>query len=119
MTAWAELVVTQNGDTLSEGCGQCHIGGQYQAPLGEMMPLYRTRASEKNAIDCLICHAANYDMNRKQVVTDPNGRHRWDQDRSLSAAMSVMTPPPNAITAPVRTSVSPLMTNTLRSTASR
>jgi len=92
MTAWAELVVTQAGDTLSEGCGQCHIGGQYQAPLGEIMPLYKTRSSEKNAIDCLICHAAVYDMNRKQVVTDPNGRHRWDQDRSLTAALSVVTP---------------------------
>lgn len=92
MTAWAELVVTQAGDTLSEGCGQCHIGGQYQAPLGEMIPLYRTRDSEKDAIDCLICHAAVYDMNRKQVVTDPNGRNRWDQDRSLTAAMSVVTP---------------------------
>jgi len=92
MTAWAELVVTQNGDTLSEGCGQCHIGGQYQAPLGEMMPFYRTKSSEKNAIDCLICHAVAYDMNRKQVVTDNNGRNRWDQDRSLLAALSVTTP---------------------------
>ena len=92
MTAWAELVVTQNGDTLSEGCGQCHIGGQYQAPLGELMPLYRTKSSEKNAIDCLICHAAAYDMNRKQVVTDTNGRNRWGQDRSFLAALSVTTP---------------------------
>ena len=92
MTAWAELVVTQAGDTLSEGCGQCHIGGQYQAPLGEMMPLYRTGSREKDAIDCLICHAEAYDMNRKQVVTDADGRHRWDQDRSLRAAMSVTTP---------------------------
>jgi len=92
MTAWAELVVTSSGDTLSEGCGQCHIGGQYQAPLGEMMPLYRTLAVERNAIDCLICHAAAYDMNRKQVVRDPSGRQRWDQDRSLRAAMSVTAP---------------------------
>jgi len=92
MTAWAELVVTQDGDTLSEGCGQCHIGGQYQAPLGELMPLYRTQGKEKNAIDCLICHAVEYDMNRKQVVTDANGRHRWGQDRSLVAALSITTP---------------------------
>jgi len=92
MTAWAELVVTQAGDTLSEGCGQCHIGGQYQAPLGEMMPLYSTLPVETNAIDCLICHAAAYDMNRKQVVADANGRTRWDQDRSLRAAMSVTAP---------------------------
>jgi len=47
MTAWAELVVTEAGDTLSAGCGQCHFGGQYQAPLGEMMPLYRTGGKER------------------------------------------------------------------------
>jgi hypothetical protein len=92
MTAWAELVVTADGDTMSEGCGQCHIGGQYQAPLGEMMPLYTTLQNEKDAIDCLICHAAAYDMNRKQVVVDENGRKRWDQDRSLAAALSVTRP---------------------------
>jgi hypothetical protein len=92
MTAWAELVVTQAGDTLSEGCGQCHIGGQRQAPLGEMMPLYRTLPAETDAIDCLICHAAAYDMNRKQVERDANGSLRWGQDRSLRAALSVGRP---------------------------
>ncbi len=92
MTAWAELVITTSGDTLSEGCGQCHIGGQYQAPLGEIMPLYETTVVESAAIDCLICHATVYDMNRKQVVTDADGRRRWDQDRSLRAALSVTTP---------------------------
>ena len=68
MTAWAEIVVTEKGDTLSEGCGQCHIGGQYQAPLGEMMPFYQTTDEEKDVIDCLICHATAYDMNKKQVI---------------------------------------------------
>ena len=92
MTAWAELVITQAGDTLSEGCGQCHIGGQYQAPLGEIMPGYRTLEKEKRAIDCLICHAVAYDMNQKQVVIDKNGRGRWNQDRSMKAAMSVTRP---------------------------
>ena len=91
MTAWAELVITARGDTLSEGCGQCHIGGQAQAPLGEMMPLYSTLPEEKAAIDCLICHAALYDMNRK-VVVDDGGRLRWGQDRSLRAALSVVAP---------------------------
>lgn len=92
MTAWAEIVVTEHGDTLSEGCGQCHIGGQYQAPLGEMMPFYVTTEDEKGAIDCLICHAVAYDMNKKQVVVDANGLKRWDQDRSMRAAVSVSTP---------------------------
>ncbi|MEJ2543482.1 MAG: cytochrome c3 family protein [Calditrichaceae bacterium] len=88
MTAWAEIVIIGKGDTLSEGCGQCHIGGQYQAPLGDIMPGYKTLEIEKEAIDCLICHSAAYDMNRKQVVHDDNG-NRWAQDRSMKAAMSV------------------------------
>ncbi len=88
MTAWAELVVTQKGDTLSEGCGQCHAGGQYQAPLGSMMPGYRELESEKEAIDCLICHSAAYDMNQKIVLADDYGK-RWGQDRSMKAAMAV------------------------------
>ncbi len=91
MTAWAELVVTAGGDTMSEGCGQCHIGGQFQAPLGEMMPLYETLPEEAAAIDCLICHSALYDMNRKVVVED-GGRLRWGQDRSMRAAVTVTTP---------------------------
>lgn len=92
MTAWAEIVVTQAGDTLSEGCGQCHIGGQPQAPLGEMMPLYQTLDVEKDAIDCLICHSTTYDMNRKQVVLDDDGRSRWAQDRTLKSALAVNSP---------------------------
>jgi len=92
MTAWAELVVTKSGKTYSEGCGQCHIGGQYQAPLGEIMPGYHTLSEEKEAIDCLICHSISYDMNKKVVVTDKNGRLRWGQDRSMKAAVSVTKP---------------------------
>ncbi len=91
MTAWAELVVTEHGDTLSEGCGQCHIGGQYQVPLGAMMPGYEIMQNEKDAIDCLICHSAAYDMNDKQVIKDDNGLSRWEMDRSMAAAMSVTT----------------------------
>ncbi len=92
MTAWASLVELDDGTVLSEGCGQCHIGGQYAAPLGEIMPGYVTLEEEKSAIDCMICHAVAYDMNRKQVVVDDNDRARWDQDRSMKAAMSVTRP---------------------------
>ncbi len=92
MTAWAAQIVLESGDTLSEGCGQCHIGGQPTAPLGEMMPGYTTLDEEKNAIDCLICHAVAYDMNKKQVVADDQGRWYWGQDRSMRAAMSITSP---------------------------
>lgn len=89
MTSWAAVFTTKDGKKHSEGCGQCHIGGQYQAPLGEIMPMYKTLAEEKNAIDCLICHSAGYDMNKKQAVVDANGFARWEMDRSMKAAMSV------------------------------
>lgn len=92
MTAWAEVVITKEGKEFSEGCGQCHIGGQYQPPLGEMMPGYKTLKMEKEAIDCLICHSVAYDMNKKVVITDKNGRNRWGQDRSMKAALSVVKP---------------------------
>lgn len=88
-TAWAEVVRAKDGRAYSDGCGQCHIGGEYQPPLGELLPGYRPLAVEGEAIDCLICHAALYDMNRKVVVTDPDGRRRWGQDRSMMAALSV------------------------------
>ncbi|MCB2213302.1 hypothetical protein KQI52_14405 [bacterium] len=91
-TAWAEQVKLDDGTVLSEGCGQCHIGGQVQAPLGEIMPGYRTTQAEKDAIDCLICHAAAYDMNEKQVAYTDAGLGYWTQDRSMLAAMSIVTP---------------------------
>jgi hypothetical protein len=92
ITAWAAPVVLENGDTLSEGCGQCHIGGQPTAPLGEILPGYTTKQNEKDAIDCLICHSAGYDMNRKQVAQTSDRRWHWDQDRTMRAAMSVTSP---------------------------
>ncbi|MFZ1685515.1 MAG: hypothetical protein WAU88_15465 [Candidatus Zixiibacteriota bacterium] len=92
MTSWAAPVVLRSGDTLSEGCGQCHVGGQVTAPLGEMMPGYGTLAQEKDAIDCLICHSVAYDMNRKQVVRNESGQWSWGEDRSMRAAMSVTRP---------------------------
>lgn len=92
MTAWAAPVILENGDTLSEGCGQCHIGGQPSAPLGGMMPGYKTLDEEKESIDCLICHAVAYDMNKKQVAQTTDGRWYWEQDRSIKAAVSVTSP---------------------------
>jgi hypothetical protein len=92
MTAWASLVELKDGDTLSEGCGQCHIGGEAAPPLGQMMPGYKTTEDEKETIDCLICHSPAYDMKRKQVAVTDGGRKYWDQDRSLRAAMAVGRP---------------------------
>ncbi len=77
--------------TVSEGCGQCHIGGSYGPPSDIMMPLAIDDKHREEAVDCLICHANVYDMNEKYVVKDDVGE-RWNQDRSLKSALSVGNP---------------------------
>ncbi|MBF0178821.1 MAG: nitrite reductase [Magnetococcales bacterium] len=96
-TGWADLVTTKpahaNGatETRSEGCGQCHIGGGYHPATEQMLPLHNAPASAKAGIDCLICHSPTYDMNERYVIEDGNGR-RWNQDRSMKAALTVGPP---------------------------
>ncbi|MBK1719595.1 multiheme c-type cytochrome [Thiocystis violacea] len=93
-TGWAALVETRpehaEGATVtrSEGCGQCHIGGNYYPATEKMMPIGDVPVDAKDGIDCLICHSAEYDMNQRYVMRDDIGP-RWNQDRSLRAALSV------------------------------
>lgn len=72
----------------SEGCGQCHIGGNYHPATEKMMPVGDVPDMAKEGIDCLICHAAEYDMNQRYVIQDKKGL-RWNQDRSMRAALTV------------------------------
>jgi hypothetical protein len=96
-TGWAELVESKpehlNGGTemRSEGCGQCHIGGNYHPATEKMMPIGDIPEETKNGIDCLICHSQTYDMNYKYVIEDEVGK-RWNQDRTMRAAMTVTKP---------------------------
>lgn len=94
-TGWAELIKTKpaagNIEIRSEGCGQCHIGGNYHPATEKMMPVGDVPKETKQGIDCLICHAAKYDMNQRYVIEDAYGR-RWNQDRSMKAALSVALP---------------------------
>ena len=94
-TGWAALVASrpehvEEGEVVlrSEGCGQCHIGGNYQPATEKMMPVGDVPSMAKEGIDCLICHATDYDMNQRVVIQDQYGL-RWDQDRSLRAALTV------------------------------
>jgi hypothetical protein len=93
-TGWAALIASRpdkntGADILrSEGCGQCHIGGNYQPATEKMMPIGDVPDDAKEGIDCLICHAAEYDMNQRHVIEDQKGL-RWNQDRSLRAALTV------------------------------
>jgi hypothetical protein len=91
-TGWAAIVTAKDGKTYSDGCGQCHAGGQYGPMSGTMFPGYRPTDAEFESMDCLICHSAAYDMNQKYVVRDPNGKNRWNQDRSMKAALAVVKP---------------------------
>jgi hypothetical protein len=91
-TGWAVTIENAHGEEYSEGCGQCHIVGQYGPISGAMMPGYRATDAEFAATDCLVCHAAEYDMNMREVVRDENGKTRWNHDRRFIAAMSVGRP---------------------------
>ncbi len=91
-TGWATLVKTKTGETRSDGCGQCHPVGQPGPITGAMFPGYNPTNAEFASTDCLICHSAAYDMNRKYVVKDADGRYRWNQDRTMKAAMAVVKP---------------------------
>lgn len=108
-TGWASLIETTpgvdksgHGDQYhsaethkvvlrSEGCGQCHIGGNYHPATEEMMPIGGAPKVAEDGLDCLICHSQNYDMNYRFVIKDDIGT-RWNQDRTMRAAMSVTNP---------------------------
>ncbi|MBO8085339.1 multiheme c-type cytochrome [Marichromatium sp. AB31] len=93
-TGWAALIESRpehaEGEVVlrSEGCGQCHIGGNYQPATEKMMPIGDVPTEAKAGIDCLICHATDYDMNQRYVIEDAHGL-RWNQDRSMRAALTV------------------------------
>jgi hypothetical protein len=96
-TGWAVLIESKpesaGGKTVlrSEGCGQCHIGGNYHPATEKMMPVGDIPSETKHGVDCLICHAEKYDMNYRYVLKDEHGM-RWNQDRTLRAAMTVGKP---------------------------
>jgi len=61
------------------GCGQCHIGRLSPLPSND----------RQQEIDCLVCHAGNYDFStREEVHSTPDGLV-WGNDSSLAAAESV------------------------------
>ena len=94
-TGWAAQAEAKPKDgkphKVSEGCGQCHIGGMYGPPSDLMMPVAIKDKHRIAAIDCLLCHSSAYDMNHRYVVEDDTGT-RWNQDRSMQAAMTVGRP---------------------------
>ncbi|NOX87612.1 MAG: nitrite reductase [Calditrichaeota bacterium] len=95
-TGWAALIKSkpahkQEIELRSEGCGQCHIGGNYQPATERMMPVGDIPDEAKQGVDCLICHSQTYNMNYRYVIKDERGL-RWNQDRSMHAALAVTKP---------------------------
>ena len=96
-TGWAALIKSKpehlHGEVemRSDGCGGCHIGGNYQPATEKMMPIGDVPEEAKKGVDCLICHSQNYDMNYRYVIKDKVGL-RWNQDRTMKSAMSVTLP---------------------------
>ncbi|MDI6715776.1 MAG: NapC/NirT family cytochrome c [Actinomycetota bacterium] len=77
---WAYMVPKKDGAMKSLGCGQCHVGGS-KLPTPQMA----------STIDCLICHAKKYDMEKRLVVKEGDAM-KWVSDQSLESAASVEKP---------------------------
>ena len=74
------------------GCGMCHIGALTMPPLPAGQP---PTQAQTNTVDCLVCHAKDYNWkDRETLVTDATGTH-WGQDKSLKAALSITKVPTN------------------------
>ncbi|MBN2328966.1 MAG: hypothetical protein JXR73_17635 [Candidatus Omnitrophica bacterium] len=86
------------GHTVSSSCGKCHISTMLPFPDPQTGEYTQT---QRDSIDCLICHAEKYDMNgdgvydepeyagKRTLMTDENGMRYWHQDRSLETARTV------------------------------
>jgi len=69
---------------LNANCKQCHVGNG-TAVMGEVT------ARERDGVDCLICHATQYDYTKRAVVPAPDTPQgfRITQDQSVEAARTV------------------------------
>jgi hypothetical protein len=92
-SALANWTASTNGRFTAEsaGCGMCHIAALTEPPL----PAGREATeAEANTVDCLVCHAGNYDMSvRETLVETADGKKYWGQDTSLVAALSITRVP--------------------------
>ena len=73
------------GKTKFTGCNTCHPGN-HLSDVGSSGP------EAEKAIDCLICHSAEYDFSSRQPFKDAKGRVVMGQDRSTKSALTVGRP---------------------------
>ncbi len=69
------------------GCARCHVSGVKPTPDPTM--------EERQSIDCLICHAREYDMSLRKVVKVGDG-FALTQDRTVESARTVGGQPTTA-----------------------
>jgi hypothetical protein len=67
------------------GCNTCHPGN-HLSDVGS------SGTEAENAIDCLVCHSADYDFTKRVPYRDEQDRVVMGQDRSVKAALSVGRP---------------------------
>ena len=73
------------------GCGVCHIGSLISPPMQGQ----KITDAELNTVDCLVCHAADYNWEKRAtIVKDSTGVH-WGEDMSLKTALSITKTPTN------------------------
>jgi hypothetical protein len=92
-TDLANWTASTNGKATVQaaGCGLCHIGALVSPPLPGKPPT----EAEMDTVDCLVCHAGEYDWRKRAtLVKDASGVH-WGQDTSLNAALSITRRPTN------------------------
>jgi cytochrome c2 len=73
------------GRTKFSGCSSCHPG-DHLSGVGSTGP------QAEQAIDCLLCHARDYDYSKRRPRRTSDGRVAMGQDRSTEAAVSVGRP---------------------------
>ncbi|KAA0258566.1 hypothetical protein FHQ18_05250 [Deferribacter autotrophicus] len=85
------ILPDKNGKKIGLGCGKCHVGGGYPP-----VEFKKAMFEQKNAIECLLCHAEEYDMSKRKVIKvgEKNGKPilRLTQDMSDKALQSVGRP---------------------------
>ncbi len=93
-TTPANWTASTNGKATvqASGCGLCHIGSLTAPP----MPGTPATDAEISTVDCLVCHAKDYNwQTRATLVHDSTGVH-WGEDMSMKAALSITKTPTNA-----------------------
>jgi hypothetical protein len=84
------MLPDKDGKPVPLGCGKCHVAD------GHIPVAYEKATDEqKNSIDCLMCHASEYDMGKHQIVnkgTKEKKKLRLVSDKSDKALQSVGKP---------------------------